>query len=281
MPPNDPALEILNSDIHIKASEENSLKETKVTRYLQNKSTPSLGLCFQRKWKQSQKCGLRPQGESLDLPAKTFQPVDVEMPQESSSTSVKQDTALREAKGLPQEDASTLELNTEGLPHFPGSKRQFFQARKRPRTLQVKLSNEVARKTSTSKVLCLQKSVVHIKFQNALQNIRGPPVHTAAGKKGKKPFPLRMNSFRRQRHCARRSIVQPGYPELVGKRIRHLYEEKDKTEAWYRGVVLRVHKHHKNPLKTVYEVKYDSEPEWQYYLEILQDYKRGWLEVVD
>lgn len=58
-----------------------------------------------------------------------------------------------------------------------------------------------------------------------------------------------------------------------------MYEEKDKTEAWYRGVVLRVHKPHKDPLKTVYEVKYDNEPEWQYYLEILQDYKKGWLEV--
>ncbi|XP_066491560.1 uncharacterized protein C15orf39 homolog [Tiliqua scincoides] len=275
----DPALGILNTNIHIKASEENGLKGTEVTRRLQNTTTVSLGLCFRRKWKQSQKCGSVPQSESMGLPAKTFQPVDDEMPQGPSSTSVKQDAALREAKGLPQEDAPPVELKTKRLPCCPGSKRQLFQVCKRPRTLQVKLTSDVARKTSTSKVLCLQKSVVHIKFQNALQDIQGPPVRTASEKKGKKPVPLLMNRFSQQRRHARRSAVQPGYPELVGKRIRHLYEEKDKTEAWYRGVVLRVHKHHKNPLKTVYEVKYDSEPEWQYYLEILQDYKRGWLEV--
>ncbi|KAK3570739.1 hypothetical protein QTP86_025380 [Hemibagrus guttatus] len=69
------------------------------------------------------------------------------------------------------------------------------------------------------------------------------------------------------------------YPELVGKRIRHLYEENDKTEVWYKGVVLRIHESHPNPLKTVFEVKYDSEPEWQYYLELLVDYKKGWLQI--
>lgn len=71
------------------------------------------------------------------------------------------------------------------------------------------------------------------------------------------------------------------YPDLVGKRIRHLYEEKDKTEVWYKGVVLRIHESHPNPLKTVFEVKYDSEPEWQYYLELLMDYKKGWLQIED
>ncbi|XP_036400286.1 uncharacterized protein C15orf39 homolog [Megalops cyprinoides] len=72
-----------------------------------------------------------------------------------------------------------------------------------------------------------------------------------------------------------------GYPELVGKTIRHLYEEKDKSEVWYRGVVVRVHEPHSDPLKTVFEVKYDNEPEWQYYLELLVDYKKGWLTVED
>ncbi|TRY87120.1 hypothetical protein DNTS_008182 [Danionella cerebrum] len=70
-----------------------------------------------------------------------------------------------------------------------------------------------------------------------------------------------------------------GFPDLVGKRIRHLYEEKDKREVWYRGVVLRIHEPNVNPLKTVFEVKYDSEPEWQYYLELLLDYKKGWLQI--
>lgn len=80
-----------------------------------------------------------------------------------------------------------------------------------------------------------------------------------------------------------RSAVQKShrYPELVGKRIRHLYEENDKTEVWYKGVVLRVHEAHSDPLKTVFEVKYDSEPEWQYYLELLVDYKKGWLQIED
>ncbi|TSX16994.1 hypothetical protein Baya_13648 [Bagarius yarrelli] len=75
--------------------------------------------------------------------------------------------------------------------------------------------------------------------------------------------------------------VRKSYPDLVGKRIRHLYEENDKTEVWYKGVVLRIHESHHNPLKTVFEVKYDSEPEWQYYLELLVDYKKGWLKIED
>ncbi|KTG31200.1 hypothetical protein cypCar_00019062 [Cyprinus carpio] len=97
--------------------------------------------------------------------------------------------------------------------------------------------------------------------------------------------------FLSKKHCRRwvlRSAVQSAhlamenrYPDLVGKRIRHLYEENDKTEVWYRGVVLRIHEPHSNPLKTVFEVKYDSEPEWQYYLELLLDYKKGWLKVED
>ncbi|XP_061577776.1 uncharacterized protein C15orf39 homolog [Cololabis saira] len=71
------------------------------------------------------------------------------------------------------------------------------------------------------------------------------------------------------------------YPDLVGKRVRHLYEEADKSEVWYRGEVLRVHEDHANPLKTIYEVRYDSEPEWKYYLELLMDYRKGWLIIED
>lgn len=69
------------------------------------------------------------------------------------------------------------------------------------------------------------------------------------------------------------------YPDLVGKKIRHLYEEDDKSEVWYRGEVLRVHEAHSNPLKTIFEVRYDSEPEWRYFLELLIDYKKGWLKI--
>lgn len=71
------------------------------------------------------------------------------------------------------------------------------------------------------------------------------------------------------------------YPDLVGKRIHHLYEENDKSEVWYRGEVLRIHEAHSNPLKTIFEVRYDSEPEWKYYLELLMDYKKGWLKIED
>lgn len=78
-----------------------------------------------------------------------------------------------------------------------------------------------------------------------------------------------------------RRAMKNHYPELVGKRICHLYEEKDKSEVWYKGLVVRIHEPHPNPLKTVFEVKYDSEPEWQYYLELLMDYKKGWLKVED
>ncbi|XP_061630486.1 uncharacterized protein C15orf39 homolog isoform X3 [Phyllopteryx taeniolatus] len=73
------------------------------------------------------------------------------------------------------------------------------------------------------------------------------------------------------------AALRLAYPDLVGKRIRHLYEEDDKSEVWYRGEVVRVHEAHRDPLKTVFEVRYDSEPEWKYYLELLIDYKKGWL----
>lgn len=76
-----------------------------------------------------------------------------------------------------------------------------------------------------------------------------------------------------------RRAMKISYPDLVGKRIQHLYEEDDKSEVWYRGEVLQVHKANPNPLKTVFEVRYDSEPEWKYYLELLIDYKKGWLKI--
>ncbi|KAI4880837.1 hypothetical protein NFI96_010994 [Prochilodus magdalenae] len=102
------------------------------------------------------------------------------------------------------------------------------------------------------------------------------------------PYLSKQRASQHSRRWVLRSAVQTArqtlrkrYPDLVGKRIRHLYEENDKTEVWYRGVVLRIHEPHHNPLKTVFEVKYDSEPEWQYYLELLVDYKKGWLKIED
>ncbi|KAL4005757.1 hypothetical protein ACER0C_005470 [Sarotherodon galilaeus] len=100
--------------------------------------------------------------------------------------------------------------------------------------------------------------------------------------------PKAKHSAEHRRRWVLRSAVQRAqramrfcYPELVGKRIRHLYEEVDKSEVWYRGEVLRIHEAHPNPLKTIFEVRYDSEPEWKYYLELLIDYKKGWLKIED
>ncbi|KAM9754748.1 uncharacterized protein C15orf39 homolog isoform 1-T2 [Menidia menidia] len=100
------------------------------------------------------------------------------------------------------------------------------------------------------------------------------------------PYLSACHSADHRRRWVLRSAVQRArgamrlyYPDLVGKRIRHLYEEDDKSEVWYRGEVLRVHEAHSNPLQTIFEVRYDSEPEWKYYLELLIDYKKGWLKI--
>ncbi|XP_070687018.1 uncharacterized protein C15orf39 homolog [Pempheris klunzingeri] len=102
------------------------------------------------------------------------------------------------------------------------------------------------------------------------------------------PYLSACHSAEHRRRWVLRSAVQRArramrfyYPDLVGKRIRHLYEEDDKSEVWYRGEVLGIHEAHTNPLKTIFEVKYDSEPEWKYYLELLIDYKKGWLKIED
>lgn len=102
------------------------------------------------------------------------------------------------------------------------------------------------------------------------------------------PYLSACHSAEHRRRWVLRSAVQRAQRamrlynlDLVGKRIRHLYEEDDKSEVWYRGEVLRVHEAHVNPLKTVFEVRYDSEPEWKYYLELLMDYKKGWLKIED
>ncbi|XP_034541364.1 uncharacterized protein C15orf39 homolog [Notolabrus celidotus] len=100
------------------------------------------------------------------------------------------------------------------------------------------------------------------------------------------PYLSACHSAENRRRWVLRSAVQTArramriyYPDLVGKRIRHLYEEDDKSEVWYIGEVLRIHEAHTNPLKTIFEVRYDSEPEWKYYLELLMDYKKGWLKI--
>ncbi|XP_041853209.1 uncharacterized protein C15orf39 homolog [Melanotaenia boesemani] len=102
------------------------------------------------------------------------------------------------------------------------------------------------------------------------------------------PYLSACHSAEHRKRWVLRSAVQRArkamrlyYPDLVGKKIRHLYEEDDKSEVWYTGEVLRIHEAHTNPLKTIFEVRYDSEPEWKYYLELLIDYKKGWLKIQD
>lgn len=119
----------------------------------------------------------------------------------------------------------------------------------------------------SAKKLCVRRSLMKIKYC---------------------PYLSACHSAEHRRRWVLRSAVQRArramkmyFPDLVGKRIQHLYEEMDKTEVWYKGLVVRVHESHPNPLKTVFEVKYDSEPEWQYYLELLIDYKKGWLKIDD
>ncbi|XP_078388610.1 uncharacterized protein C15orf39 homolog [Cetorhinus maximus] len=148
-----------------------------------------------------------------------------------------------------------------------------------------KKNNGALRPTrSTSKVLHLRSSIVRLKFQKPRQAVPCRNIVLKSIVATRKPL-LTCNSQRQNQKitkplsCRKRQGKE--YPNLVGKRIRHLYEEKDKSESWYKGVVVRVHEKHQNPLKTVYEVKYDTEPDWQYYLELLQDYENGWLRVDD
>ncbi|KAL6106701.1 uncharacterized protein ACO6RY_10507 [Pungitius sinensis] len=123
-------------------------------------------------------------------------------------------------------------------------------------------------------------------FPHALRPLHGSSKrkHRSVVKIKYCPYLSTCHSPEYRRRWVLRSAVQRAmsfYPDLVGKKIRHLYEEVDKSEVWYRGEVLRVHEAHANPLKTLFEVRYDSEPEWRYYLELLMDYKKGWLKIED
>ncbi|XP_042351836.1 uncharacterized protein C15orf39 homolog [Plectropomus leopardus] len=125
-------------------------------------------------------------------------------------------------------------------------------------------------------------------FSHALRPLHSKRKHKSLLKIKYCPYLSACHSAEHRRRWVLRSAVQRArgamrlyYPDLVGKRIRHLYEEDDKSEVWYRGEVLRIHEAHANPLKTIFEVRYDSEPEWKYYLELLIDYEKGWLKIED
>lgn len=124
-------------------------------------------------------------------------------------------------------------------------------------------------------------------FSRALHSLSGSRGHNRSLSKIRYcPYLSACHSAEHRRRWVLRSAVQRAqraikfyYPDLVGKKILHLYEEDDKSEVWYRGEVVCVHEAHPNPLKNVFEVQYDSEPEWKYYLELLMDYKKGWLKI--
>ncbi|KAG8440353.1 hypothetical protein GDO86_006197 [Hymenochirus boettgeri] len=82
-------------------------------------------------------------------------------------------------------------------------------------------------------------------------------------------------SYRKRRKGSRRGAAKQ-FPDLVGKRILHLFDD-GQQEAWFPGRVLRVHRRTQKLLDTQYEVWYDDEPGIRYFLELLQDYKKGWL----
>ncbi|KAM4572857.1 uncharacterized protein C15orf39 homolog isoform 1-T2 [Odontesthes bonariensis] len=148
---------------------------------------------------------------------------------------------------------------------------------------------------SSERDLCRTPNVKHRLqrkrgFSHALRPLSSPSKskHRSLLKIKYCPYLSACHSAEHRRRWVLRSAVQRArramrlyYPDLVGKRIHHLYEEDDKSEVWYSGEVMRIHEAHTNPLKTIFEVRYDSEPEWKYYLELLIDYKKGWLKIED
>lgn len=76
----------------------------------------------------------------------------------------------------------------------------------------------------------------------------------------------------------RRRLTSKRFPNLVGRRILHLFDDGEQ-EVWFPGRVLRVHRRSSNPRNTQYEVWYDEEPGTRYFLELLQDYEKGWLQL--
>lgn len=77
----------------------------------------------------------------------------------------------------------------------------------------------------------------------------------------------------------RRRCTNKRFPNLVGRRILHLFDDGEQ-EVWFPGRVLKVHRRSSNPRDTQFEVWYDEEPGTRYFLELLQDYEKGWLKLV-
>ncbi|XP_069621858.1 uncharacterized protein C15orf39 homolog isoform X1 [Ranitomeya imitator] len=97
---------------------------------------------------------------------------------------------------------------------------------------------------------------------------------TVCGRKQTRACPVFTYKKRNQRRTSKR------FPNLVGRRILHLFDDGEQ-DVWFRGRVLRVHLRSRNPRDTQYEVWYDEEPGTRYFLELLQDYEKGWLRLDD
>ncbi|KAM9311834.1 uncharacterized protein C15orf39 homolog [Gastrophryne carolinensis] len=98
----------------------------------------------------------------------------------------------------------------------------------------------------------------------------------ACRKKSYRDRTLRTSTRRRRR--AQSQSRNKGFPDLVGKRILHLFDDGEQ-ETWFPGRVYRVHRPSPNPRDILYEVWYDGEPGTRYFLELQQDYEKGWLKV--
>ncbi|CAM9500476.1 unnamed protein product [Lampetra planeri] len=174
---------------------------------------------------------------------------------------------------------------------------------KRPRLKHLRASSQVAEKKLKKQTPALRRSLrqktsgIQLRSQRGASSERRlvqvvPGKKSRCKRKGDRSEISPKLSRGRQRACGNAdggkreeppSDKKTGgdlYPDLVGRRVLHLYDDED-TERWYQGVVTQLYEEHDDPLEAIYVVTYDSEPGWQYYLELLQDYRKGWLKLVD
>lgn len=227
-----------------------------------------------------------------------FSPSDTEMEESSSLQPVSQSSgpakSLVKSKNCSGVILKLRRMFSEGLKRKKACYQAVSNTESFPDASPTRTDGE--REVTSERELCQTTPKVNHKWQrtgsfsHALRPLRSSSKrkHRSLLKIKYCPYLSACHSAEHRRRWVLRSAVQRArramrfyYPDLVGKRIHHLYEEDDKSEVWYRGEVLRIHEGHSNPLKTIFEVRYDSEPEWKYYLELLIDYKKGWLKIED
>ncbi|XP_072004066.1 uncharacterized protein C15orf39 homolog isoform X1 [Engystomops pustulosus] len=134
------------------------------------------------------------------------------------------------------------------------------------------------RKVKSSLIIKLQRVVKH----SGIQVYKTQNPKTLQKKDKLRNSPARCKKLSRARpvftYKKRKRRRSKSFPNLVGRRILHLFDDGEQ-EAWFRGRVLRVHRRSSNPRDTQFEVWYDEEPGTRYFLELLQDYEKGWLQL--